>query len=424
MSPSSKVLLLLIFILYQPLLYFNGSQLILFEIYGYLYIAYLILSRKQVLRSRNQKIFLFYLVSMIIIEIASTLLNATLKLSNTYNLRKIIQLIIFFGIFYSILYKNKELLINDKFVLKIVIILVSPIVFTYLQTYNPQIKLMTYDYFKPSYYYSPSVFFKGSTFENASQWMFRSTSVFKDFFTATNYFILVSIFLIYLINSQKKYRWLYITFLILTVIGQIFTARTGLLFIPIGIIFYFIIKQLVNKTFSIKSILVLLLLVVFLVMFYALLYNIVQSNPQLSWANQFFYLFQGDNAIEQFSSIQSTSMNNSYFLRIVERDPSILYFPHHVYGSGIKYHSVIYTTDSFYLQELYRYAIYGIIAFLILTYKLLKYNRKNYVIITMIVILVLTNVKGGNTFFLDKTVVIFAFLLAFLELRFYVQKKV
>jgi hypothetical protein len=89
-----------------------------------------------------------------------------------------------------------------------------------------------------------------------------------------------------------------------------------------------------------------------------------------------------------------------------------LFEPHHSYDLTERDAPGIYT-DSFYGQELYRYGIYGALAYLAyLALMIRAAARASRFALLLVGALAIMNFKGGDTFFMAKDIYLYAFILA------------
>ncbi|WP_127714143.1 hypothetical protein [Halobacteriovorax sp. HLS] len=258
--------------------------------------------------------------------------------------------------------------------------------------------------------YTPKFFFtSGDVFSS-----FRYTSIFKDFYTAAIYFILFSFLCFYYINkvdSSKKAKIHVLIILVITFVIQTMVARTSLLFIPVVLISAFLLAK--GKKLASKFRGILLFTFVLGPLGYLGINLLLDAGlVNKSWVLVALDIFS-DKGSESSSSLTTLLEWNEGFFKSLNQRPLILIRPKHEFKLNVLT-SKSYS-DSFYVQEIYRYGIYGMILYFgymsALAKKLYSDCREAVVIIAVFIIL---NYKGGNVVFMPKVIYLFALILVFL----------
>ncbi|MDO9181393.1 MAG: hypothetical protein Q7U04_03250, partial [Bacteriovorax sp.] len=103
---------------------------------------------------------------------------------------------------------------------------------------------------------------------------------------------------------------------------------------------------------------------------------------------------------------------NQNFFEYLSQNPEKLFIPNHEYDLHETSASGLYT-DGFYPQEIYRYGIYGLLAYLYLVFFLFKdFILKHKGLVILVLSFVLLNYKGGNVFFMPKNIYLYAFVIS------------
>lgn len=392
-----KVLFLLTFFLFFPTLNIAGSFISLQEFFLYAWaLLYYKQSRKIKINPIIVPFFIYLVLFFFTISISAILTSELYSQYDIYLVRSIFQLLLTMLLFDKILEKEKKI-ISIAFWSACILALPSLIVF--LQVFDIfGMKTIIKDLYQPVY---------GMLNFNILS-SFRSTSVFKDYFTASVYFSVVGVFIVAMlikIKFSKIKRILLMIIFIVMYLSLLFVGRTGLVVIPL---FVMLLIFLSIRSISFKKTIVILffgigtltLLIYYLYINYA---------DKLSWAFQVFTLF-GDNE-SSMSSISDMDTMNTNFLHYIMNNLNILFVPHHTYD--LTYEKFAYYTDNFYLQELYRYGIYGVFALLIFYIKLIQKTRHYPLLFVVSIMLIVLNYKGGNTWFMTKNIYIYAFIFIF-----------
>jgi len=257
--------------------------------------------------------------------------------------------------------------------------------------------------------YKPQFFFLGER-QFAS---YRYTSVFKDFFTAAVYFTLLSGFLFYFCLRTKLragYRYALVFMLAFVYTAQLFVARTSLLVIPFLLAAIALAGVKMNAQMLLRRLLptaVLAAIVAAIALPQLLGGGLVNSK----WAMEGLAVFSSDDRDAPSSFTVMQNWYEQMYEQAFEGRFSLL-TPHHAYDLTERNDPGRYT-DSFYGQELYRYGIYGAVAYFaylaLLAIPALKTNRTALI---LVIALAVMNYKGGNTFFMPKTLYLYALILA------------
>lgn len=413
-STKSRIMIyfVLIICLFFPTITIGGKNIMVGELLAYILLIHLV-NYKKIFTINIHKVYIKYFILYLVIMALSVLTSGSqLDNSNVNVARRIFQSIIYLLFFYKIIFHDLKLDQKDfkSFFFKCLFLLSIPIFITYLQIIDfAGFKLFTYDIYAPTYYSNPDAIFKGHNFTNLK--INRVTSIFSDFFTSAVYSVVLSItFFYFLINIKSgKIRRVLILLLLITFISQFFTSRTGLLFIPLSLILfsfhniYYIRNKKIKKRAFIN-------IVKFLFLFVIVIYILIDKySGQFTWALKFLSII-GIGDFNEFASIQSSISNNNLFFYYLKNNLYILYSPMHDYFGGYGNKSRFGTTDSFYLQEIFRHGIYGIFIYIYFIIALLKKYGKSSFFFTVIIVLSIINYKGGNTFFMNKNIYIYSFL--------------
>lgn len=334
--------------------------------------------------------FLFIAVVVLATALSFTLINS----HDIFIIRNFIQLLILIKYFDYLLNR-----VNDirKILYTCLIILSFPALIGILEYLNIfQLKSFLLNLY-------PSVsFFRdlGSLSE------YRVNSIFKDFFTGTVYYSILVIFTFYIIqtleHSKKAYNLLFLILLV-NVVVIFFTGRTGIVLCMAGILglllntsdFRQLFKNLIFITFTVGI----------LIMFLNFLF--INNDLTREYISHLYLLLDWEDQ-SKFASVSDMYLMNTNFKEYLLANPRLLFFPNHVYDLSYTDTNSIYT-DNFYYQEIYRYGIYGIIALLIFSVRILKKANNNFIKI-IILLLLLANYKGGNTFLMSNNIFLYAFI--------------
>jgi len=338
---------------------------------------------------------LFFVTCILTSVMAGSIINA----HDVYMLRLMIQAAFCYSLFSKKIKETKDI---DTFYFKSLFVVAIPSVIVFLQKIN----LFNFRGISKMLY-SPKFFFLGgSVFDS-----YRYTSIFKDFFTAGIYFIIAGFFIftyIQITKSSKKRKVIAGLVLGFVYVSQLYVARTSLIFIPFVCGLSYMISSRYSLAKKIK------MGVVFIALAAPCLYFAVQIFINLGlvneqWVMAGFDIFLANEG--KSSSLQTLNEWNSQFFLNLMRDPTLLFLPKHSYNLSVLTDGHIYS-DSFYVQEIYRYGIYGAMAYFTYTLLLAKSFLKDAKeLLALLLVLVIINYKGGNVFFMPKVIYLLSFII-------------
>lgn len=412
MNVQSQIFLWLILYLYLPILDVAGHRIILAEFYTYFIFFF---NLRTIRKNDLATPYLFYFISFFITVVFTAFL-ARVGINNhdVYMLRNIFQFYMAMLLFHTsflTFHANNSREEFESFLFRCLIILSIPALIVYLQRLNPLgFRELIISLYQPKFFFLDAASFSE----------FRYTSVFKDFFTEALYFttVLGLIFYFFLINKLGAlWRGFTLVLLVFVYGAQFFVSRTSLMLmfpLMVGILFF---ASGLKPLHALKKAVVFLLItlpVVLIGMRFLLSGNLVNAE----WALEGFNFLNSDDASPASSNFSSFSAMNSLvenFYNYIIENPNILLFPSHEYNLTVTSAPFLYT-DSFYGQEIYRYGIYGIFSYLGFVVLLLRALwKKNRMILTFVIFYIFLNYKGGNVFFMEKNIYIYAFAFAALS---------
>lgn len=413
MSASTVVLLWIAFFVLCPVLNVGGHFVYLPEIF--IYIAFI--TRLLFSPSRNGTqttsvamprtsiwAHVVYLVLFLAVALwTASLVDQSLNNYDVYVLRNILQVVLCLYLLSDKLRDIAEGQHLDKMLFRIILILCVPAVIVYLQRFDlfSMRSLMT-DLYKPQFFFLDQKFFAS----------FRYTSVFKDFFTAAVYFTMLASFMFYftLRTTLSSVHRIVLTALLVMVYGaQLFVARSSLVAIPILISATALYAARLNVHYVVGR---LAPTALFLVAagFFGTQYLLETGLVNSKWATEAFAFVIESGKSKSDSVTVMQEWNESLYRQIERRD--LLWQPHHAYNLNERKNPGLYT-DSFYGQEIYRFGIYGLVAYGIYIALMLGANwRSNRYVFLLVLALGVLNIKGGNTFFMPKNIYLYALILA------------
>ena len=402
---ARSLVLLFAFLLLSPVIEPGGSRINFAEFY--IYLSFIINSRK-IVKNKYFNIltvasFGFLFVCIFTSLIAGSVLNG----HDIFMLRLMAQTAMVCSIFN---YRLESIMKEDKsqfnlLFYRLITVGFVPTLIVILQKFNffGFRSIMTRIY-TPKYFFTQSDVFSS----------FRYTSIFKDFYTAGVYFILFSFFCFYFINkveSSKKVKFHVLGMLIVTFLMQTMVARTSLLFIPIVLALTFLIasgKKLAQKFRGILLFVFILGPLGFLGINLLLDAGLVNK----TWVLVALEIFS-DKGSDSSSSLTTLLEWNQGFFNNLSKNPQMLLKPIHNFNLNVLT-SKSYS-DSFYVQEIYRYGLYGMILYLgymlTLAKKLFRDCREVTVVLLLFFVL---NYKGGNVVFMPKVIYLFSLILIIL----------
>lgn len=403
MTNSSKFLLILLILILGPVLNIKGHYINPSEFY--LYIVFF-LNLKNLKPDPVATTFMRYgLFFTMTIILTSVLAGNFINNHDIFILRNCLQLIfsIFLFKYYLDNIPDKEDLIFKSFIL-----LSIPALFVFLQ----RLDLFNFRDFIGYFYQAKFHELKADVFSD-----YRYASVFKDFFTSAVYFIILSIAMTAFIvqsNLNRKKKNIMGFLLLLVYLAQFYVARSSLLLIPFcsGISFLLLKKRTVIETFKVilGGGLLLFPLYIFISQFY-----IQSAGLNREWVGEVFDITRSDTE-SKVSSYEVMNQWNQNFLNYVIHHPELLIKPQHAYTLTEKSDPMLYT-DSFYPQEIYRYGVYGLLAYLYLVIVLIwKTKNANKALALIVVVFLVLNYKGGNVIFMARNIYLYGFIFAVLPI--------
>lgn len=340
---------------------------------------------------------ILFLISIIIVSISS---NSLPNSYDIYILRQIFQFSLLFYLF-EFYYRSHPLGKSEYHFF--LLLITYPSIIGFLKIYGPTSVVNLLD----TVYFSEFGYLDASNFDGN-----RTSSVFKSFFNASTYYVFAIICLVSLVFSSLREQHtlrVYPLFLCaIIILSSFLTGRTAILFGLFSMII-FIVLGLFHSSTRIFS---LSLLALGVSCGAYSLYHIASAGIDISWALEFVFLFTGD--AEKFSSFADMgNMNIGFLKHLSDGNYRIFWQPNHTYD--LSYVKDSHYTDSFYLQEIYRYGVYGILAKLIfigtLFYFCIKARVSQSAKIFMMVwfsMFVILNYKGGSTFTMERNIYYYA----------------
>lgn len=408
MKQEWSVYLILSLMIFCPVLDISGHFINLMEFYAYLL---MILNVRKLVSFNVLKIYWVYVFLFSLVICFTAVLAA--KPINNYDLfvvRNAVQFIALMSVLYfkiEEIYKKDEASKEEfkKFILKCFFILSLPALVVYLQRIDLlNARSLVIALYKPQFFFLDADLFME----------FRYTSVFKDFFTAGVYFIVLSTGLYYFLLTGKLKRAMktkVILLLIFIYFSQLFVARSSLVLIPFNLLLLTFVGSKITFLDSAKRFMA--LLIIMIPLFFGIIYYLENSDSASSeWVSEGLNLMRMDSELNKGSSFTVMQDWNRNFFSHLNDHPEMLFMPNHDYDLTVTANPNLYT-DGFYSQEIYRYGIYGILAYLYLIVFLFKdLIKKHRGILIIIFSFVLLNYKGGNVFFMPKNVYLYAFVFA------------
>lgn len=411
MTAQAKIIFWLILYLFFPVLDLAGHRIVLTEFYTY---AIFLLNLKRLKTNPLVIPYAFYAIAFFLTVLFTALLaGVVINNHDIYTLRNIVQFYLALLLFHSFFLELKEKYSREQFEIFIfysLVLLSIPALIVYLQRFNPfGFRELIMALYKPKFF-----FLEASAFSE-----FRYTSIFQDFFTEAVYFCTVLGLLFYfLLMNQLKKTWKGLTLLLLFFVygAQFFVARTSLLLslvLMAGILFF---ASRLTPIQALRKSLLFLILSTPLVLLGAR-FVLGGDLVNLEWALEGFSFFSAESSTQAANNFSSYKTMNSFmenFYLYLKENPKALFVPSHDYNISVTLNPYLYT-DSFYGQEIYRYGIYGILSYLIFILLLIKnLFRKSRMLLLLIIFYVFLNYKGGNVFFMEKNIYIYAFVFSLL----------
>ena len=222
---------------------------------------------------------------------------------------------------------------------------------------------------------------------------FREPGIFKDYYTASIFYFTLFFCLIYFRTyiSRTKFKVLDFLFLLILILAEIVTGRTGLYASILLLIFFILFKHKVFR-FEVSFI--------FLSPLSILLFIFIINEINIDTINWAFESFVDSN-LSTKSTAETTNTVNGFF-DYLQSNLETLIIPLQPKKLGI---DLPFYSDSFYIQEIIRHGAWGFFAFLFFIFKLLHHFKRqdSIIMIVLISFLFLLNIKGGNVFFMERS---------------------
>jgi len=222
---------------------------------------------------------------------------------------------------------------------------------------------------------------------------FREPGIFKDYYTASIFYFTLFFSVIYYRRyiTLSKLNIIDFAFLLILILAEIVTGRTGLYASALLILFLILFNR---KTFRFdSSIIILSPLIVFAFITTISKIDIVTIN----WA---FESFIGSD-LSTKSTVDGVNTVVTFWDYLIN-NLDILIIPLHPKSFGI---ALPFYSDSFYIQEIVRHGIWGFLVYMFFAYKLFFYFKrmKNNNLNILVGSLFLLNIKGGNVLFMERS---------------------
>lgn len=239
----------------------------------------------------------------------------------------------------------------------------------------------------------------------------RVPSIFKDYFHAGLYYILIGVFFLKLYGIIKSNYLLF--FYLITLLSSFYSSRMAFYLLLILFI-VFIVKNIFTRKGTIFFLtIVLLLIFTDFISYFTKEINIEKH----AWALELFLL---DGETSSSNILFETFKNGlSYIFSNLSLEELIFPAPKSFNVTDFSYYS-----DSFYVQEIIRSGLLGIVIYMGFIFKFYKCFYKRYEFFNfglfLIIILFFLNLKGGNVFFLERCNLI----LVLIFIIFYYEKDI
>lgn len=387
-----KFFIFIFFIILCPVINLGGHYINLAEFY--LYLMFFV-NIKNIKNNVVAMIFIRYAVLFFCtVILCAFMAQKAVNNHDIFIIRNCLQLVcaIFLFQIYSDSIKENSTDIEWQMVFyKAVFLLSLPAFFVFLQRIN----LFGFRDIMITLYQPKFHFLSAEIFEDM-----RYTSIFKDFFTSSVYFIVLSLSIVvfYLrMTLPSKFKISLLALLFFIYMAQFYVARTSVIFIPIMIVLALLLIKRKNVVTKLRNLLIFSMLCL-PGYFYVTELFISSENLNENWTN------------EGFSSYEVMQTWNKNFYDHIAANPEILFRPNHEYDLNESKNPNLYT-DSFYPQEIYRYGIYGLIAYMYLVFSLVfTFFKTERGLLVITLCLVFLNYKGGNVFFMPKDIYLLAFI--------------
>lgn len=320
------------------------------------------------------------------------LLKGNYSVSYIYQFRLVVMTTIWFVFLENTFTGNNYFTYLSKFRLTLVILFILPLI-TLASYLNGDIRTAVYNMYKPAIQIFDSV---GYVFAG-----FREPGIFKDYYTATiSYFSILVATSYYKFSTTKKNNTPYYLFLIVLLSAELVSGRTG---------FYFSILFLGTLMLKgeTRKIHIFTLALGLPIIVYLITYLDLFSVETLSWVFEIYNNFGETNSTNDFSQ----SVTN--FWSYLEKDYTALLIP--IHPDNLNADQPFYS-DSFYIQEIIRHGIWGLIlnSYFLIALLRIAFKTKNFFLISLIIWCSIFNIKGGNVFFFERGGLIIWLLIFFL----------
>jgi hypothetical protein len=345
----------------------------------------------------------------------TALLTACLasELPNNYDLlllRNILQVVLCLKLFDDYLQEIDTCIRIDLIVFIVLLIISLPALIVYLQRSDIfSLRDIIISVYKTQFSYLGADAYKA----------YRYASVFKDFFTSAVYFIMLSSFIFYFTLRTTlgfAYRVALVLLLAFVYGAQFFVARSSLVMIPFLAIGIALFGVPWSMTILFKRVIPTVVLIGTATLVASQM--VIESGlVKLDWALEAhsFVTSAGKDNVSSLEVMQrwyEGYFDSLYTRRTTRRDYSLL-VPYHFYDITERTSVPGLYSDSFYLQEIYRYGIYGMASYLVYLFLMFTtyFSISRYVLL-LVMTLAVMNIKGGNTFFMSKNIYLYAFILS------------
>ncbi len=409
-----KFIIVTLIMLLCPVVLIKGHYINFVEFY--LYLLFFV-NIKRIKKNPIASTFILYgMLYIVTIVFTSIISGSVINNHDLYIIRNLVQLVL--TIYLMDIYFNEtsfDMIKHEKLAIYLFGIFTLPSIIVFLQKFNVfNARELVLNLYQPKFF-----FLDGSVFAE-----YRYTSVFKDFYTFAVYSIILNATIFYYF-LQGKYRSsqkvILLSFIVINYLSQFFVARTSVVLIPLSLFVVMMFSTPKKILSSAKNIFI-------FVVFICFTWFVVGEKLLKSEVVNKEWIKQGvGQYITQDNTPNSTSFTvlnkwNSSFYTYVTQNPEVLFVPNHSYDITEQTHPELYS-DSFYVQEIYRYGIYGIIIYIMFVILFIKRGREfGRQIPIMVFLFVLLNYKGGNVFFMSKNIylygVIFSMLISWSKIKY------
>jgi len=410
MSASTIVFLWMAFFVLCPVLDVGGHFIYPPEIFIYIaFVARLLFSRgsqagnADMPRSAIRAHVVYFALFLAVALWTASFADQSLNNYDVYILRNVLQVVLCIYLLGDKLRDIAEGPHLDRTLFRIILVLCIPALIVYMQRLDLfSMRSLITTLYKPQFFFLDEKSFAS----------FRYTSVFKDFFTAAVYFTMLASFMFYFTlrtTLSSMHRFALTALLVMVYGAQLFVARSSLVAIPILIGATALYAARLNVHYVMGR-LAPTALVVVAAGFFGTQYLFETGLANSKWVKEAFAFVDDSTKSKSDSATVMQQWNKSFYRQIEKRD--LLWQPHHAYDLNESKNPGLYT-DSFYGQEVYRFGIYGLVAYGVLVAFMLAASwRGNRYVFLLVLALGVLNIKGGNTFFMPKVIYLYALILA------------